>query len=464
MTKRLGGAEPAEGHGHPQAQEPDASRAAEALAATVPTPRNAPTVPTPQNAPTVPTPEHAPTVPTAQSEPTVALVPAPESDPTVALVSGPQSDPTVALVPVPAPTIPLVSPTETVEIPQRRQRPRRALRPRILIPTLVVAVLAAGGLVAYHFASGSPDATPAATVTSYFHDLENGDAAGATALAVGPYRANPKVGTQTLADAANRPGGLAVISTKPVDADDVQVLRTVGVTGRELTYVYVRYTVHGKAVDDTFLAQQDPKTSKWELVDPYEPLTVTGGWSGTVAVDGESFPESQQVEVFPGGHLVADPQARDFAPDGVTVYSGNLQQGANPAAALAPVTLPVPALSAAGQSAAQSAYAAALEQCASQAETGHGLCGLDNRYNGYTCRTVTWTITHAAPVVVDLTTENADGSFDVSATGSTAAETGDYTDWIGLDRGFQNQAADLEDSAGIIVFHADGSASVQLTA
>ena len=132
-------------------------------------------------------------------------------------------------------------------------------------------------------------------------------------------------------------------------------------------------------------------------------------------------------------------------------------------ASLTQVTLPEPTLSAAGQSAAQAAYSTALNQCASQADTGYSVCGMDDTYDYFTCNNVTWAITTVGTVQVDPTDESGDGSFDLTASGSVASESGDYTDYSGNDQTFSNQTTNLEDSSGTIVFNSDGTATVDLS-
>lgn len=316
------------------------------------------------------------------------------------------------------------------------------------IAVLVLAVLAGGGFAAYHFLGGTSLPGPEAAVTAYFQDLASGDAKDAAALATGPYRGTPVVGAETLADPAERPNALAIVSSEQAGAGEVQVS--------------VTYTVHGTVHDDIFIAAQEAGTSAWKLVDPYRLVEISGGWSSKVTVDGESVDESDDLELFPGAHVIADPTSRDFAAESVTVYP-TTDGAANAAqATFGAVTLPDPKLSTAGQSAAQNAYRDALTACAVQAATGTGVCGLDNTYNGYTCNTVTWTITNVGAVQVDLASANGDGTFDVSASGSTASESGDYSDWLGIDRTFQNQSADLEDSNGSLAFNSDGSATLTL--
>jgi hypothetical protein len=342
---------------------------------------------------------------------------------------------------------------------------RRLLSGRRLgVAALVLVVLVAGGLTAYHFLGATSLPGPEAAVDSYFRDLASGDAKDAAALATGPYAGTPVVGPQTLADAAKRPSGLTIVSSRKVSATEAAQYRGAGIDGSDLTVVSVRYTVHGTVQNDTFLAEQDSTTSKWKLVDPYREMAVSGGWSSTITVDGESADESGQLEVFPGGHLVADPSSRDFAADGITAYPSDVaDSGGYAQTGFGEVALPAPVLSAAGQAAAQAAYRSALDACAAQAATGYADCGLSNTYDYYTCNSVTWTITSVAEVRVDLGDGATDGGFAMAASGSTAAESGDYTDFFGIDQTFQNQSTDLEDSSGTIVFNSDGSATVTLT-
>jgi hypothetical protein len=393
---------------------------------------------------TVPiTPEHAGsvTIPLSLGQPVSATMPL--------STSGIQT--IVSTVPVP--TIPLLA--------RRRRR-----RLRIAAPVLVVA-LVAGGLVAFHFLSGTSRSGPEAAVDSYFHNLESGDAKDAAALAVGPYVGKPVVAPQTLADATRRPSGLTIVSSRPVSASVAEQDREAGVTGHDLTVVSVKYTVHGAALSDNFLAEQDAQSSKWELVDPYRQMQVDGGWSSTVTVDGVSVDAASLIEAFPGEHVVADPASPDFGVESVTAaptHSAADDKSLFPETSFGEVTLPDPHLSSAGQTAVQTAYRNALEACATQAETGTSVCGLDNTFDGNTCNHVTWTVTSAGQAQVDLTEPpGEDGGFPMNASGSTASESGDYSDFFGFDHSFQNQSADLEDSEGTIVFHGDGSATVTLT-
>ena len=347
--------------------------------------------------------------------------------------------------------------------------------PKAVIAIVVVLLLAVGGLVAYHFAGGtssSGSSGPDDAVSAYFKAVESGDAKSAVALATGPYQGTPLVSAAALANVVDRPSGFSIVSTKTASAAVVSAMQAYGVNGHDFTYVFVKYSVDATVLSDTYLAEQDAQTSKWLLVNPYEQLSVTGGWSNTVIVDGAAVTEGQDVEVFPGGHVVADPSSPDFAPDSTTVYPSDGQPTPqNPASAdsadggvsalIGQVTLMGPSLSAAGTQAAQTAYSTALDACATQADTGHGVCGIDDTYNGYTCNHVTWTITRAATVRVDMSPSGSD--FDISASGSIASESGDYTDDLtNADVAFANQSTTLETSYGSIVFHTDGSATVTL--
>jgi hypothetical protein len=348
-------------------------------------------------------------------------------------------------------------------LPDPDAPPPAAAGRRRRVAGLVLAVLAAGALLAYHY-RGTPLPGPEAVVAAYFQDLSTGDAQDAQALATGPYQGTPVLVAQTLADPADRPSGLSIVSSRPLAANLVAQDRGAGVTERALTVVSVKYDLQDAGLNDTFLAGQDPRSGQWRLVNPYRLLNVGGGWSARVTVDGVSVPESRWIAVFPGAHVVAEPASPDFAPASVTTFP----IGADPGelftqAGFGQVTLPQPALSSRGRAAVQAAYRGALETCAAQADTGFGVCGLDDTYAGYTCRTLSWTITGVATARLELDEENADGSFPLVAGGSTAAESGGYTDSAGAARTFQNQPAHLEDSFGTIVFRADGSAAVTLT-
>jgi hypothetical protein len=341
---------------------------------------------------------------------------------------------------------------------------RGGSRRRLLVAVFVLAGLAVGGLLAYHHHGSVPLPGPEAAVAAYFQDLAAGDAKDAAALATGPYQGAPVLAPQTLADAANRPSGLTIVSSELLAANSVAQDRGAGVDVRDLTVVSVKYTVHGAALSDTFLAGQDPKNANWELVNPYRMLDIGGGWSDRATVDGVSVRESGWIAVFPGAHVVAAPASPDFAPASVTAYP----VGADPGqlfeqAGIGQVTLPEPVLSGRGRAAVQSAYRTALAACATQAETGFGDCGLDDTYDGYVCHSVSWAITGVAAVQVELDGVNADGSYTITASGSTASESGDYTDGTGVVQTFRNQAADVEDSYGTTVFHSDGSATITLT-
>ncbi|MBR7829723.1 hypothetical protein KDK95_25680 [Actinospica sp. MGRD01-02] len=340
----------------------------------------------------------------------------------------------------------------------------RGLRPKVAIPLVLVLILGVGGYLAYqHFVGDQPSGAQGA-VNSYFQDIEAGNASAASALATGPYQETPLVGASTIANAANRPSGFTIVSSAAVPSTAQSQYRQEGVTGNNLTYVAVKYNVHGTELSDTYLAEQVATTGQWVLVDPYRVLSVSGGWSSTVIVDGMSVTEQSSVEVFPGAHVVADPSTPDFSAVSDTAYP---TEGSTYAqytwTELSAVTLPAASLTAQGQSAVQAAYSAALSQCATDAETGYGACGINNTYNYYTCNNVTWTITTVGTVSVDLSTQNSDGSYDFTATGSVASETGDYTDFDGADQTFSNQTTDLEDSTGSISFNSDGSATATLT-
>ena len=342
-------------------------------------------------------------------------------------------------------------------------------RPKYVIPLVVVLVVAVCGVVGYHLFVGKSLSGPEAAVTSYFQDIEAGDAADASALAVGPYPDTPVVSAATLANAADRPSGFSIVSSTPASSTAASSYATEGVTGTNLTFVVVKYVVDSSTITDTYLAEQDSTTSKWSLFDPYQELSVSGGWSSTATVDGVSFDASSPVDVFPGAHVVSDPSSPDFSSTSTIAYPTDQSAGGSNGlpdvtmASLAQVTLPEPTLSAAGQSAAQAAYSTALNQCASQADTGYSVCGIDDTYNYFTCNSVTWTITTVGTVQVDLTDQSGDGSFDLTASGSVASESGDYTDYTGTDQTFSNQTTDLEDSSGTIVFNSDGTATVSLS-
>jgi hypothetical protein len=339
----------------------------------------------------------------------------------------------------------------------------RRLRPKFVVPVVVLLVLALGGFFAYQHFVGDKLGGAQAAVNSYFQDIESGNASGAAALATGPYQETPVIGAATIANAANRPTGAAIASSTAVSSAVQAQYREAGVTGTNLTYVAVKYSVHGTKLTDTYLAEQDAKTQKWELVDPYRELSVTGGWSDKATIDGVSFDESSPVEVFPGAHVVSAPSSPDFSSSATTVTPSEGQTFQNYTwTTYADVELPAATLSAKGQSAAQTAYSAALDQCATTAETTYSNCGLDNTYDYFTCNSVTWTISTVGTVQVDLSSQNSDGSFDFSATGSVASETGDYTDYSGTDQKFSNQTTDLQDSYGTITFNSDGTATASL--
>jgi len=342
-------------------------------------------------------------------------------------------------------------------------------RPKFVIPLVVVLVLAVCGAVGYHLFVGKSLSGPEAVAASYFQDLEAGDASGAAALAAGPYQATPVVDAATLANAADRPSDFTIVSSTPVSSAASSGFATEGTTGTNFTYVVVKYVVHGSTLTDTYVAEQDSTTSKWSLIDPYQELSVSGGWSSTATVDGVSFDASSPVDVFPGAHVVSDPSSPDFSSASTVAYPTDQSAGGSSGspdmtvASLTQVTLPEPTLSAAGQSAAQAAYSTALNQCASQADTGYSVCGMDDTYDYFTCNNVTWAITTVGTVQVDPTDESGDGSFDLTASGSVASESGDYTDYSGNDQTFSNQTTNLEDSSGTIVFNSDGTATVDLS-
>lgn len=162
-------------------------------------------------------------------------------------------------------TMPLFTqPLSTQPLPTQPLSARSARfgRRGLGIAVLVLAVLAGGGFAAYHFLGGTSLPGPEAAVTAYFKDLASGDAKDAAALAVGPYRGTPVVGAQTLADPADRPNALAIVSSEQAGAGEVQVS--------------VTYTVHGTVHDDIFIAAQDASTSAWRLVDPYRLVEISG--------------------------------------------------------------------------------------------------------------------------------------------------------------------------------------------
>ena len=372
----------------------------------------------------------------------------------------------------PEPTLQFGAPDTTVPVyqyqsatqPMPEPGPGRGLRPKVVIPLVLILVLGIGGYVAYqHFVGDKPSGAQGA-VNSYFQDIEAGNASAASALATGPYQETPLVGASTIANAANRPSGFTIVSSAAVPSEAQSQYKQEGATGNNLTYVAVKYSVHGTELSDTYLAEQVATTGQWVLVDPYRVLSVSGGWSSTVTVDGMSVTEQSSVEVFPGAHVVADPSTPDFSAVSDTAYP---TEGSTYAqytwTELSAVTLPAASLTAKGQSAVQAAYSAALSQCATDAETGYGSCGINNTYNYYTCNNVTWTITTVGTASVDLGSQNSDGSYDFTATGSVASETGDYTDFDGTDQTFSDQTTDLEDSAGTITFGSDGSATATLT-
>lgn len=364
------------------------------------------------------------------------------------------------------PTEPIYElPTIHSTLPFTQPIPARGFRPKLVIPLVALVVLAIGGYFTYqHFVGDKPSGAQGA-VSSYFQDIEAGNASAAAALATGPYQDTLVVGPATIANAANRPSAFTIVSSEAVPSSFVSQYRQSGVTGTNLTYVAVKYAVHASELTDTYLAEQDAKTSKWELVDPYRELSVSGGSSNSLTVDGESFSQGGAIEVFPGAHVVAEPNSPDFSAVSTTAYpvEGTTTYQNYTWTTFSEVTLPAPTLSAQGQSAAQAAYSAALDQCATTAESGYGPCGIDDTYNYYTCNNVTWTITTVGTVVVDLSTQNGDGSYDFTATGSVASESGDYTDDSGNDQTFSGQTTNLEDSTGSITFNSDGSASASLT-
>ncbi|HET9173030.1 MAG TPA: hypothetical protein VFN97_26620 [Actinospica sp.] len=380
--------------------------------------------------------------------------------------------PTIPTAPI-TPTTPTaqIAPTAAFTRPLSAL-PRRRTRKRLVIPLVLLLVLGlaiGGGYFAYrHFVVG-PESGARGAVSAYFADIEAGDASAASALAVGPYQATPIVSGPTIARAADRPSDFAVISSSAVSGDLVARYRQAGVTGRNLTYVAVRYSVNHTAFSDTYLAEQagsGGSGGQWLLVDPYRVLSVSGGRSSTAAVDGVAFSEQKPIEVFPGSHVVTGPPDPDFLPVGTTA---DLAEGTTTRqytwTAYGPVTLPstTPVLTSEGRTAVQAAYGVALKQCAAAAETGSGVCGIDDMYNYFTCNHVTWTITTIGAVDVDLSTQNADGSYDFTANGSVASESGDYSDFFGGDQTFSNQTTDLEASAGTITFAADGTATATLT-
>ena len=401
----------------------------------------------------------SPTVPITHVSATSPTVPVlPESLPQHTI---PFEEPGTTALVQPVMTFPTTAFTQPMSVRGRRRRLR------LIVPLVVMfALVAGGGYFAYqHFVVGKESGARAA-VSAYFQDIQAGDAAAATSLATGPYQDTPIVGPATIADAANRPTGFAILSSAAVPSITASHYRRAGVTGSDLTYVAVRYSVNHTALSDTYLAEKVASSGKWLLVDPYRVLSVSDGRSSTVTVDGVSFSEQNPIEVFPGVHVVAEPSDPDFVPVGTTA---SLTEGTSTQlytwTKFAAVTLPstTPILTAEGKSAVQVAYRAALGQCATAAETGSGACGIDDKYNFYTCNHVTWTITTVGAADVDLSTQNADGSYDFTANGSVASESGDYSDFFGGDQTFSNQTTDLEASAGTIVFHSDGTATATLT-
>ncbi|WP_034264527.1 hypothetical protein [Actinospica robiniae] len=343
---------------------------------------------------------------------------------------------------------------------------RNRLQRKIVVP-LVLVVLAGGGFLAYHFIAGGSENGPGGAVTSYFNDLAAGDAKDAEALAVNTVTDLKVIDSAaTLADASNRPSNFSVVSTRKPTAEEQQQFASAKIPGSNLTVVIVKYTVHGKQLDDLYLAVQNAQ-GKWVLPNPYLYVDVQGGWSSTATVDGVSFTAQDGVLVFPGAHVIAEPKNPDFAAESTTIVPQDHTEDGETYAVYGDgdeqnVTLPDPSLSSAGQAAVQKAYSDALDDCATQAETGEGDCGIDNYYDYYLCNNVTWTITTVGTVDVDLSSSESDGSFDWTADGTVASESGDYTDYFDDDQTFSDQPTDLEDD-GTVVFNADGTATVTIS-
>jgi hypothetical protein len=344
--------------------------------------------------------------------------------------------------------------------------PRTGLRKKIAIP-LVLVVLAGGGFLAYHFIAGGSGGGPAGAVTAYFNDLAAGDAKDAVALAEGPYDGTTVADSAaTLADPANRPTDFSVVSTRKPTASEQQNLSKAKFAGTNPTMVIVKYTVRGKQLTDLFVAMQNAQ-GKWVLPSPYLYLTVTGGWSDKATVDGVSFKASEGVMVFPGAHVIAEPDNPDFAKESTTIVPQDYTADGETYTVYGSdgggsVSLPAPSLSSAGQAAVQTAYGNALNDCATQAETGTGDCGIDNYYDYNLCNNVTWTISTVGTVTVDLSSQQSDGSFSWSSDGTVATESGDYYDFSGVDQTFSDQSTNLQNS-GTVVFNSDGSATVTIT-
>lgn len=343
--------------------------------------------------------------------------------------------------------------------------PRKRWQPKIAIP-LILVVLAGGGYLVYHLVSGNSQSGPGGAVSAYFGDLAAGDAKDAAALAVNTSTDLKVINSAaTLADASNRPSNFSVVSTRKPTAEEQQEFTSAKIQGTNLTVVNVKYTVRGKQLSDLFIAVQNAQ-GKWVLPNPYLYVSVSGGWSTTATVDGESFTADDGVEVFPGAHVIAEPNNPDFSTESTTIVPQDQTSDGETYAGYGSedgrVTLPDPSLSTAGQAAVQKAYGDALDDCATEAETGEGDCGIDNYYDYYICNSVTWTITTVGTVDVDLSSSDSDGSFDWTSDGTVASESGDYYDYFDDDQTFSDEPSDLEND-GTVVFNSDGTATVTIT-
>ena len=350
-------------------------------------------------------------------------------------------------------------------LPQPGERKGLRGRARIVVP-LVLVVLAGGGFLAYHLLSGGSPGGATGAVTSYFNDLAAGDAKDAVALAEAPSGMTVISSQATLADAANRPTDFSIVSSRKATATEQANLTKAKFTGTNATVVVVKYSVQGKQITDTYIATQNAQGT-WLLPSPYLYVSVTGGWSDKATVDGASFTADDGVLVFPGAHVISEPSNPDFSAESTTIVPTDYTDEGDTWAGYGSddsgeITLPSPTLSSAGQSAVQTAYSSALNDCATQAASGEGDCGIDNYYDYYLCNNVTWSITTVGTVTVDLTSAGSDGGFEWSSNGTVASESGDYTDYSGTDQTFSNQSADLQND-GTVVFNADGSATVTIT-
>ena len=355
--------------------------------------------------------------------------------------------------------------------PQPGQQPEQPgarkglLQTKIIVPLVLVA-LAGGGFLAYHLIAGGSSGGATGAVSAYFGDLASGDAKDAVALAEPPTGTTVITSAATLADAANRPTDFSVVSSRKATTTEQTELTKAKFTGTNTTVVVVKYTVRGKQITDTYFASQNAQGT-WLLPAPYLYLNVTGGWSSKATVDGVSFTAQDGVLVFPGAHVISEPSNPDFSSESTTAVPTDYTSEGETWAVYGSddqgqITLPSPTLSSTGQSAVQQAYSSALNDCASQAESGEGDCGIDNYYDYYLCNSVTWTISTVGTVTVDLSSQDSDGSFSWSSDGTVASESGDYTDYSGTDQTFSNQSADLQND-GSVVFNADGTATVTIT-